>query len=104
MTNTLLQKRIMRRVCWTCYLRRLINPIMIKVYVLLAMAVTIVSVVSISNVIANIANITNLGGLYSFFVVAFFSTEVLVQSLIVGGVVFALWLLKDILKTRIHFA
>lgn len=104
MNDTLLQKKIMRRVCWTCYLRRVINPISVKIYAIIAVVIAIVLNVSLQSVIENTAHITNISGLYSFYIAAFVNTEVFVQSLIVGGVVLSLWLLKDIFLPKGHLA
>lgn len=104
MDHTLLEKKIMRRVCWSCYLRRAINPFMVKIYALVAILVSIISTVSVANIIENTAHITNIAGLYSFYASAFANTEVIVQALVVGGAVLLLWVLKDTIIPKMHFA
>lgn len=98
MDNIVLQKKIMRKVCWTCYLRRVINPFMIKIYALLAVIVGVASTVSITNVIANMPSISNFTGLYSFYMYAFNNTEILVKAFVVGIALFTILLIVDVIK------
>ncbi len=103
MDNIELQKRIMRKVCWTCYLKRAINPFMVKLYTLTVISISIATSISIPNVIKNTVAINNPSTLYSFYISAFTNTEIIVQTLLVGGVVFAIWLLKDLVVPRVRF-
>jgi len=103
MDNIELQKRIMRKVCWTCYLKRAINPFMVKLYTLTVISISIATSISIPNVIKNTVAINNPSTLYFFYISAFTNTEIIVQTLLVGGVVFAIWLLKDLVVPRVRF-
>jgi len=97
--DTQLKKKIMRRVYFTYFLRKVFNPFAIKIYTIVSFAGFIASQVSLVNVVANMPSMTNIDALYRFSTSAFLNTEFVVQLLSVGALVTIFLLLKDIVKT-----
>ncbi len=98
--NIQLKKKIMRRVYLTYFLRKVFNPLAIKVYLLASFIGFITVQVSLANVFANMPSVVNIGALYRFSVSAFLNTEFAVQLLSVGVLVAIFLLLKDIVNTH----
>lgn len=94
MKNNTLSQRIMRRVYVVYMLRRATSPTALRIYSLLALFVGIVSLVSVGNVIANLPA-EGFFSFYDFSMYAFMHTELVVQLLVVGALVFSLWLVRD---------
>jgi hypothetical protein len=97
--NTQLKKKIMRRVYFTYYLRKVFSPLAIKAYLLISFVGFISSQVSFANIMANMPSITNISALYHFYTSAFLNTGFIVQLLSVGMLLAIFLLLKDIVKT-----
>lgn len=96
--NTQLKKKIMRRIYFTFFLRKVFNPLATKMYVLASFVGFIATQVSLVNVVANMPNVTNIGALYIFSTSAFLNTEFVIQLLFVGMLSATFLLLKDIVN------
>jgi len=96
--NEQLKKKIMRKVYLTFFLRKVFNPMAIKLYMLATFLGTSVSFVSFGSVLANTPRITDIGALYSFSTSAFLNTEFAVQFLSAGALLAIFLLMKDIVK------
>ena len=97
--DTQLKKKIMKRIYFAYFLRKVFNPFTMKIYALISFAGVLASQVSLVNVIANMPSATNVGALFRFYVSAFLNTEFAVQLLSVGALVAISLLFKDIVKT-----
>lgn len=98
--NKELQKRIMKRVTRTYYLKRVFNPLLFKVYGLVAVGAGVASVVSVRNVVANMPDLLDVNGLYTFAQSALLNTEFSVQlALIVAALLSALLIRDTLAKT-----
>ncbi|MAF59585.1 MAG: hypothetical protein QF858_00820 [Candidatus Pacebacteria bacterium] len=97
-----LQNRIMRRVVSMYYLKKVINPVMLKLYALAAVAAFMTSIVSVKSVIANMPGLFEVNSLVYFSKYALTHTELSVQlSIALAGVV-AVLLVKDSLSKITH--
>lgn len=99
--NTMLKKRILRRVYVVYVLRRLFSPALVKVYILAALVWQASQRVSIGDVIANAPGF-NIAQWYTFSTWAFLHTEVLIQASVVAGAALVFWLLWDVLRYTPH--
>ncbi len=88
----------MKRIRRIYYLKKVINPLMMKVYALLVLTLGIGSLVSVQNVIANMPSFAELGSVYRFSVNAFLYTELPVQIVVGATFIIALLLLRDAAK------
>lgn len=96
-----MEQKIMNRVKRIYYLRKVINPVALKVYGLAACTATLFSVVSIMNIYANMPSPLAPGAFMSFVMNALSHTEGLVQVLIVGIVATALMLGRDLMRGNV---
>lgn len=94
-------KRIMRRIYAIYLWHRLINPMMLKVYVVIAFVAVLSASVSISHVIANMPAVTNFSEWYQFNIAAFNHTELSVKVLLASVIMLGIWLLRDLIKTSV---
>lgn len=101
-TNTQLKKKIMRRIYLTFLLRKVFNPVTLKVYTLAVFYGFLATKISLNNVIENMPNITDIGALYNFYTYAFLNTEFTVQVLLVGVIIAALSVFKDVVKNYLN--
>lgn len=97
MTNDELKKKIMRRVYTIYVLRKVFNPLMYRLYLLVALLGGVASFVSISNVVANMPRY-GISNLYDFSMYAFLHTEVTVQVLTLGAGAVLLWFILDLTR------
>lgn len=96
MTSSKLKKKIMRRVYTLYVMRQLLSPLALKVYTLVFLFAGTATLVSVSNVFKNMPQLSDVGGILYFSFSAFLNTEVLVQSLVIGMVVFLAMLARDV--------
>jgi len=91
MTNVNLTKRIMRRVYFVYLLRQLFSPLLVKLYIILALLWQASRYVSWSNVFENMSGKLELSNLYTFTSSAFINTEATVQLTSTAVVVLIAW-------------
>lgn len=96
MTSSKLRKKIMRRVYALYVMRRLLSPLALKAYTLVLLFTGTAALVSVSNVFKNMPQLGDVGGILYFSLAAFLNTEVLVQMLVVGMVIFLAMLARDV--------
>jgi len=96
--NEQLKKKIMRRVYITFFLKKVFNPVAVKLYTLTVFLGVSVSFVSFGSVLANMPRVTDIVALYNFSTSAFFNTEFAVQFLSTGALLAIFLLMKDIIK------
>ncbi len=99
MENSKLKSRIMRRVRTIYFLRKVINPFMIKLYAFVAFFVSVSSLVSLPDIIRNTKNISGIEQLTIFTTSAFSSTELTVQILSISIAFVAIWILFDLVNS-----
>ena len=100
MQDSVLKKRIMRRVYFVYYAKRVLSPLAIKFYLGAVILGGILSTVSVTSVFRNIPSFTDFGALSYFSKYAFMHTELTVQVLLVGGLAFSLFVARELLKSR----
>ena len=103
MEKTNLHKRIMRRVYFISTLKRLFNPMLVKLYILAAIMWQGTQFVSVGHVLDNIAEVS-VGSLYQFSTYALTNTEFVVQILMILGSFLLLWALRDLVKRQSHIS
>lgn len=81
------------------YLRKVLNPFMLKCGALIAGAITFGSLVHTANVVANMPALSDIAGVSRFSYYAFANTEFVVQTIIITLLFVAAWLIKDIIRT-----
>ena len=97
-----LDKKIMRNVYAIFVLRKIINPVSIKLYTALVFAWLGTFYVSLKNVFANMSHsVADVTDLYHFSLSSFFNTELVVQVLTIGIVVMSFWFMKDVVKNSV---
>jgi len=102
MTQTDLQKRIMRRVYAVWALRALASTFALKLYALVAFAIGMTYHVSFANVLHNLSGIGGFSAYYSFFSSAVVNTEAVSLLFLVGIVALGVWIIKDLSKQTTH--
>jgi hypothetical protein len=103
MNNSILKKRIMRRIYCVYYGKKLLSPIVIRFYLAAALLGGILSTVSVGNVYKNAISISSLNGFSSFssfFSYAFMNTGLIVQILLIGAVAYSLFITRDLVRYR----
>lgn len=93
-----LEQTVMARVRRAYYMRKLVGPTALKAYGLVVCAFGLFSAVSIVNIVANMPSVTTPAAFGSFLLKAVTNTEVVVQLLLVGAVVAAVMLVRDIVR------
>lgn len=93
-----LEQNVMARVRRIYYLRKLTGPTALKAYALGALVVWLASLVSLVNVFANMPSLATPLSLVRFFASAVLQTEVAVQAVLVGAVVLAGLMVRDIVR------
>lgn len=91
-----LQHSVMRRVRRIYRLRFFINPFLLKVYGLSGAFVLTASFVSVPNILANMP--AGLSALLGFFTASFLHTEVVVQILTLGALLFGFLVIRDSIR------
>ena len=96
-----LTKKIMRRIYFIWFVRQIFNAVTVKVALVFLLAWQITSYVSVKNVIAN-WYLTEWGfsGSYAFLQSALIETDVMVQVLMLGTVLVASLLFRDVLARK----
>ncbi len=94
--KTQLEKQIMRRVYLTYMLRKILQPVLVKVYIVLALVWQASRYVSVPDVFTNASAALQPEKMYHFYVSAFANTEGIVQIAIIGSALLAVWALRDI--------
>jgi hypothetical protein len=84
----------MRRVYFAFWMKRILDPLMMKVYALLLALIGVVAFTSVPNVIQNMPH-DSVGSIL-FGIYAFEHTQMPVQLFVVAGASFAFWLLFDL--------
>ena len=98
MLNTILEQRIMKRVKYTFYLKKVFNSIMLKIYALFLTFFGIFSLVSVANVFRNMPSLFEVGSFYRFVSDAVLNTEFTVQLVLGVAVIVGVMLIKDAIK------
>lgn len=88
----------MRRIYAAWFVRTVASPAAVKAAIVLALLWRLKEYVSIRHVIANAPSLWNPFGNLIFFETAFFHTHLAVQGLVLASAIFALWLLRDLIK------
>ena len=96
--NKKLKKRIMRRIYFMFFLRKMTSSFAIETYALVSFIGFLLSLVSFKNVFANMPSVTNVPALYNFYTSAFLNTEFVVQVLFAAAAGVLFLLVKDIIK------
>lgn len=96
MTNSELKKKIMRRVYTRYVMRQLLSSLALKAYIFVLLFAGVAALVSVSNVFKNMPQLSDVGGVLYFSLAAFLNTEMLVQALVVGMVIFLAILARDV--------
>jgi len=98
MLNTILEQRIMKRVRYTFYLKKVFNSIMLKIYALFLAFFGMFSLVSVSNILRNMPSLFEVGSFYRFVSGAVLNTEFTVQLVLVAALIVGVMLIKDTIK------
>ena len=93
-----LEQKVMAHVRRIYYLRKLTGPTALKAYALSALVVWLTSLVSLVNVFTNMPSLTTPVSLVRFFTSAVLQTETAVQALLVGAVLLAILMARDIVR------
>jgi hypothetical protein len=93
-----LQKEIMSRVYMAYTLRRLTQPMVLKLGALGAFVFLSTIFISVRNIAANAPAVSNPGEFSSFIYSAFMNTEVGIKVIFVGGMVTALLVARDVTR------
>jgi hypothetical protein len=96
--NAKLKKKIMRRVYFIFFLRKISSSFSLKFYTLASFITFLILNVSLKNILRNMPNITDITALFNFSISAFTETEVIVQFFSIGVIIITTLLLKDISK------
>lgn len=102
-TNTLLTKRIMRRIYLVWMIRLVLHPILLKTIIVGILFWRSTEYISYSNVIANAPRLTDIGSSLTFARGAVMHSESMTLVLLLGVLATATWLLSDIIHRRGHF-
>lgn len=91
-----LKKRIMRRVYFIFYSRKLLSGIALRVYLMLALLWVLLSNISFINVLKNTKNIgsSNVMQIPDFYRYAFMHTELVVQSTSILAIIFIAFIFR----------
>lgn len=100
MKNNTLQKSIMRRVYAVWFLKKITQPLFVKVYIFALLMWQFMSQVSMANVINNVP--ADFGKSINFFLDALIKTEVMVQGILLLSVVLGVFMVRDVLKREPH--
>lgn len=98
MNNSILKNRIMRRIYFVYYAKRLLSPVAIRLYLAAALLGGILSTVSVSNVFKNAFGTTGFYSFSHFFSYAFMNTGLIVQVLLIAAVLYSLFITRDLVK------
>ena len=93
-----LQQKIMRRIRFVAFCKRLYRPAMIRLMSLGVFTIVGSAYMSIVNIIKNMINIGSLSGLYSYIISAFINTELILQFVFIGVFIVMVWALVDRLR------
>lgn len=88
----------MKRVERIHYLKRIINPLMLKMYGLLLATAGMLSLVSIKNVLLNMPSFFDMPNTYHFFVSALQDTELSVQAIFAVLCVLVVLFVRDAVR------
>jgi len=97
-TNTQLKKQIMRRIYIIAFMKQIFHPVIIRSAVLIVFMIVVNVFVSTINVIKNMTSLAGVEAFSRFLMEAFLHTEALVQVLLSGTIVLAVWLVIDITR------
>lgn len=92
----------MARVRRIYYLKKVVNPLMLKLYGVGVLSVGVASLVSVKNVLANMPALTDVGSMYTFTASAILHTEASVQLALGVLAVFVVFILRDATKNFSH--
>ncbi len=98
------EQKIMKRVMRMYYLKKVINPLMFKVYALTAATVGIFSLVSVTNVFKNMPSLLEAGNVLHFASHAITNTELSVQLVLGIAILVGVLLIRDTIKNFAYAA
>ncbi len=90
-----LQIRIMRRVYIIYWYRRVTNPVTLKLSALATLGVLSFTIISVRSVVVNVSHTRDFWSACQYLFDAFTKTEVPVQAMVVGGIIFMGIVAKD---------
>lgn len=102
MKKNILKRKIMIRVYAIYILRKVINPVAFKVYIIALSAIGFVSLVSVTNIFVNITSV-GFSSIFNFSYQAFINTEITVQTLFILFAIFILWLTLDGVRSILKY-
>ena len=88
----------MNRIRRIYYIRKVVNPLALKIYTLSFALIGLSFLVSVKNVIANMPSLLDINSIYTFTSSAFLYTEPSVQIILAIAGVSLLWLIRDIVR------
>ncbi|MBL7045768.1 MAG: hypothetical protein ISR99_01940 [Parcubacteria group bacterium] len=97
-----LENKIMRRVTRMYYLKKVINPVMLKLYALAVVAGITTTLVSVKSIVANMPSLFDVGNLVYFSKYALTHTELSVQVTVALAGVVAVLIIKDSIVKLTH--
>ncbi|MCW9054859.1 MAG: hypothetical protein OQJ98_02675 [Candidatus Pacebacteria bacterium] len=98
------EQKIMARVRRIYYLKKVVNPLMLKLYGVGVLSIGVVSLVSVRNVFMNMPALTDVGSMYNFTTTALMHTEVTVQFVFGTLIVLAVLIVRDAARNFSHGA
>ena len=98
MQNTLLKTKVMRRVKFIYWTKRLYHSYTLKVFLLGISGASATLYVSLPHVIQNMPSIADVASLWRFFSVAFLHTSMPVQLITLFAVGVIVWLAADLAR------
>lgn len=96
--NNSLEQRIRGRVRRIYYMRRVLHPVLLKLYGMGALAVVGISLVSFPDIMVNVGALHSLSAFAVYLTSAFVGTETGVQLLLVLLSVLGVWFLSDLAR------
>ena len=96
MTNSILKKSVMQRVYIVYWLRVILQPLVLKSFVMGFLGGAAVNLVSLGNVLKNFLSVDGVVSAYDFSLAAIWNTRISVQLLVFVGSVLFVSLSRDI--------
>lgn len=93
-----LRSRVMRQVLLVHRVRQVVTPLTVKAAFLFALGLVGSAFVSVQNVIANMPAVYEVRQVSDFVLSAFLNTEFIVQALLIAAGLFAVFMLRDIVR------
>lgn len=96
--NSRIEVTVMRRVRVLSFVRMLVSPAALRLYLLVVFSAALTSMVSISNIANNVPNIFEYERFLTYVVVAFSHTELAVQIIVVASALIGTMVLRDAMR------